>query len=62
MMNLMLYYQRRWLRDFEDIFSEEDLRKRRWIDPEELATREEGLKVKYPPKESLKAKAWPYSE
>lgn len=61
MMNLMLYYQRRWLRDFEDILSEEELKKRRWIDPEELATREEALKVKYPPKESLKAKAWPYS-
>jgi len=62
MMNLMLYYQRRWLPTFEDIFDKEELKKRHWIDPEELGTKEEALKVKYPPRESLKVKAWPYTE
>ncbi len=62
MMNLMLYYQRRWLPNFEDILREEELKNRHWIDPEELATREQALKVKYPPREALKAKAWPYSK
>lgn len=62
MMNLMLYYQRRWLPNFEDILREEELKNRHWIDPEELATREQASKVKYPPREALKAKAWPYSK
>ena len=62
MMDLMLYYQRRWLRRFEDIPSEEELKRRRWVDPAELATKEEALKVKFPPKKELKVKAWPYCE
>ena len=62
MMNVMLYYQRRWLPSFEDILSEEELEKRRWVGTKELATKEQALKVKYPPKEALKMKAWPYCE
>jgi len=62
MMNLMLHYQRRWLPNFEDIPTEEELKKRRWVGPEELATKEEALKVKFPPKETLRLKAWPHCE
>ena len=62
MMNVMLYYQRRWLPNFEDILSEEELKKRRWVGTKELATKEQALKVRYPPKEALKVKAWPYCE
>lgn len=62
MMNLMLYYQRRWLQNFEAIRTEEELRNRRWIGPEELTTKEKALKVKFPPKETLKTKAWPHRE
>jgi len=62
MMNLMLHYQKRWLPHFEQIPSQGELKRRRWIGPEELATKELALKVKYPPKEALKAKAWPSCE
>jgi len=47
------------LPNFKDIPSEEELKKRRWISPEEMATKETALKVKYTPKERLKNKAWP---
>ena len=61
MMNLMLYYQKRWLPDFEDTLSEEELRERRWIPPEELTTKEKVSRVEYPPRETLRAKAWPHN-
>jgi len=62
MMNLMLYYQKMWLPNFEQIPNEGQLKRRRCIGPEELATKELALKVKYPPKEALKTKAWPSCE
>lgn len=62
MMNLMLYYQRRWLPKFEDIPNEQELTKRRWISKGELTKKELALKVKYPPRETLKTKAWPNFE
>lgn len=60
MMENMLFYQKRWLPQFEDVLSEEDLRKRRWISKEELMSKERALEVKYPPSEELKNKSWPY--
>lgn len=62
MMNLMLYYQKRWLPNFEDVLTEEELRKQRNVTSAELATKELALKVKFPPKESLKSKSWPNTE
>ncbi|MCS7120739.1 MAG: hypothetical protein RMJ07_05970 [Nitrososphaerota archaeon] len=59
MMNVMLYYQRKWLPRFEDIPGVEELKKRRWVEPWELQTREEALKVKYPPRMDLQSKSWP---
>lgn len=62
MMNNMLYYQGRWLPKFEDLPTEEEVKKRRWVSAKDLSTKEKALKVKYPPSRKLKANAWPSVE
>ncbi|MHA1731758.1 MAG: family 4 glycosyl hydrolase [Promethearchaeota archaeon] len=61
MVDIMLHYEQRWLPNFKDaVLDRSELEKRKyWVAPGELATREAAAKVKYPPRDDLARKALP---
>lgn len=61
MIDLMLFYEQKWLPNFKAVIpSKDELAKRKyWVARDELATRAKAATVKYPPRDEIAEKALP---